>query len=409
VFRDLAGNQRAGQLERVLAERGDRLMAIAIALCGNRADAEDLLQAALERMLRHRPGVTLDIEAYLRRTLYNLAADGWRRRGAWRRKIPLLRAEHRAAAGADGTAAVDLRDMLVRLLIQLPPRQRAVIVLRYWEQLSEAEAAEVLGCSEGTIKSAATTAYVVRHVESALARENLVMRGQATQTYTLSQFPGKTFPAGTTISWAYGQRSQFEEFTGNSCGHVRPNGACTHRGGSERYLASGTALVAGKLTGAYVTYYDHKFSLGPVTAPARACSTTTRLAMGGPLTGISDWRTFITTMLGCGAATVTGHARVDGLETTEISGSVTVPLSRGYAKTVKEKVARVRYTLWVNPATYLPVRVSGSTATYGGPGGRTHSSTATDVQWLPPTAANVAQTLVTIPAGYQQVSSAADQ
>jgi RNA polymerase sigma-70 factor (sigma-E family) len=156
VFRDLARNQRAGQLEQVLADRGDRLMAIAIALSGNRADAEDLLQAALERMLRSRPGVTLDVEAYLRRTLYNLAADGWRRRGAWRRKVPLLRAEHRAAAGADGTAAVDLRDMLVRLLIQLPPRQRAVIVLRYWEQLSEAETAEVLGCSEGTIKSAAS-------------------------------------------------------------------------------------------------------------------------------------------------------------------------------------------------------------------------------------------------------------
>jgi DNA-directed RNA polymerase specialized sigma24 family protein len=70
----------------------------------------------------------------------------------------LLRAEHTAglAARGDGTAAVDLRDQLVRLLIQLPPRQRAVIVLRYWEQLSEAEAAEVLGCSEGTVKSAAS-------------------------------------------------------------------------------------------------------------------------------------------------------------------------------------------------------------------------------------------------------------
>jgi hypothetical protein len=256
---------------------------------------------------------------------------------------------------------------------------------------------------------AVTTAYVVRHVESALANENLVMRGEATQAYTLSQFPGRAYPAGTTISWAYGQRSQFEEFTGNSCGHVQSNGACSHRGGSERYLASGTALVGGKLTGAYVTYYDHKFSLSPLTAPARACSTTARLEMGGPLTGISDWRTFIRTMLACGAATVTGHARIGGLETTEISGSVTVPLSKGYARTVNEKEARVRYTVWVNPATYLPVRVSGSTATYGGPGGRTDSSTATDVQWLPPTAANVAQTLVTIPAGYQQVSSAARQ
>lgn len=158
MFRDPAGNRRAEQLEQVLAERGDRLMAIAVALSGSRADAEDLLQAALERLLRSRPGITIDTEAYLRRTLYNLAADGWRRRGAWRRKIPLLRAEHTAglAARGDGTATVDLRDQLVRLLIQLPPRQRAVIVLRYWEQLSEAEAAEMLGCSAGTVKSAAS-------------------------------------------------------------------------------------------------------------------------------------------------------------------------------------------------------------------------------------------------------------
>ena len=158
MLRDQRGDQRAQELEQVLAERGDRLMAIAVALSGSRADAEDLLQAALERLLRNWPGVTIDTEAYLRRTLYNLAADGWRRRGAWRRKIPLLRAEHAAglAARGDGTAAVDLRDQLVRLLIQLPPRQRAVIVLRYWEQLSETEAAEVLGCSEGTVKSAAS-------------------------------------------------------------------------------------------------------------------------------------------------------------------------------------------------------------------------------------------------------------
>jgi RNA polymerase sigma factor (sigma-70 family) len=51
---------------------------------------------------------------------------------------------------------VDRRDELMRLLLQLPPRQRAVIVLRYWEELSEAEAAGVLGCSVGTVKAAAS-------------------------------------------------------------------------------------------------------------------------------------------------------------------------------------------------------------------------------------------------------------
>ena len=56
----------------------------------------------------------------------------------------------------DVTAQVDLRDALVRMLVQLPPRQRAVLVLRYWEQLSEAETAAVLGWPEGTVKSAAS-------------------------------------------------------------------------------------------------------------------------------------------------------------------------------------------------------------------------------------------------------------
>jgi RNA polymerase sigma-70 factor (sigma-E family) len=157
--RDQGPSPGAGQLEQLLAERGNWLMGIAIALTGNRADAEDLLQAALERLVRNQWRITVDAEAYLRRTLYNLAADGWRRRGLWRRKVPLLRTEQASAAAggtADAMATVDLRDALVRLLLQLPPRQRAVIMLRYWEQFSAAEAAEVLGCSEGTVKSAAS-------------------------------------------------------------------------------------------------------------------------------------------------------------------------------------------------------------------------------------------------------------
>jgi RNA polymerase sigma-70 factor (sigma-E family) len=145
-------------LERFLAEHGQRLLRVAIALAGSRTDGEDLFQAALERLLPRWRAIDSDFAAgYLRRTLYNLAADGWRRHGAWRRALPLLRA-HEAAPRADAMAEVDLRDALVRLLIQLPPRQRAVIVLRYWEQLSEAETAELLGCSAGTVKSATSRA-----------------------------------------------------------------------------------------------------------------------------------------------------------------------------------------------------------------------------------------------------------
>jgi len=138
-----------------LAERGKPLLRTAILLTGSREAGEDLLQAALERLLGHWRTIEGSPEGYLRRTLYHLASDGWRRQRAWRKQFTLLQSTADRAT-EDSTAQVDLRDALVRLIVQLPPRQRAVIVARYWEQLSEAEAAEVLGCSEGTVKSAAS-------------------------------------------------------------------------------------------------------------------------------------------------------------------------------------------------------------------------------------------------------------
>jgi RNA polymerase sigma factor (sigma-70 family) len=114
-----------------------------------------LLQAAIERLLRRRRRVD-DLESYLRRILYNLAADGWRRRAAWHRMRRLLPSQADHGTGLDPIATVDLRDALVRALRELPPRQRAVLVLRYWERLTQAETAELLGCSEGTVKSAAS-------------------------------------------------------------------------------------------------------------------------------------------------------------------------------------------------------------------------------------------------------------
>jgi RNA polymerase sigma-70 factor (sigma-E family) len=137
-------------LERFVADRGDRLLRTAALLAGSRADGEDLLQSALERLLRNWRRIDGDPENYVRRTLYNLATDGWRRQRVWQRKAALFE----PAPPVDPATAVDLRDAVVRVLAQLPPRQRAVLVLRYFEQLSEAETAETLGCSVGTVKSA---------------------------------------------------------------------------------------------------------------------------------------------------------------------------------------------------------------------------------------------------------------
>lgn len=146
-------DRAVADLEQFLGERGEPLLRTAVLLAGSKEAGEDLLQAALERLLRHWQTIEGNPEGYLRRTLYHLAADGWRRQRAWQRQFRLLRPGTDTAV-ADGTAEVDLRDALVRLLMQLPPRQRSVLVARYWEQLSEAETAQLLGCSVGTVKSA---------------------------------------------------------------------------------------------------------------------------------------------------------------------------------------------------------------------------------------------------------------
>ncbi|HEY7147149.1 MAG TPA: sigma-70 family RNA polymerase sigma factor [Streptosporangiaceae bacterium] len=147
--------QDADPIELLLAERGTQLMRTAALLAGGREDGEDLLQAALERLVRQGRRITGNPEGYLRRTLYNLAADRWRRQQAWRRKLPVIGSGQRTSE-PDLTAAIDLRDALIRALHLLPPQQRAAVVLRYWEQLSEAEAAQALGCTEGTVKAAAS-------------------------------------------------------------------------------------------------------------------------------------------------------------------------------------------------------------------------------------------------------------
>jgi RNA polymerase sigma-70 factor (sigma-E family) len=146
-------------INRLLAERGDHLLHTAIALAGSRADGEDLLQAAVERLLRRHRRVD-DLEGYLRRILYNLAADGWRRRGVWQRWRTLLPAQPESGIGPDPVSTVDLRDALFRALRELPPRQRTVLVLRYWEELTQTETAALLGCSEGTVKSTASRGLV---------------------------------------------------------------------------------------------------------------------------------------------------------------------------------------------------------------------------------------------------------
>jgi RNA polymerase sigma-70 factor (sigma-E family) len=159
---------RYDDLAAFLNERGDALLRTAVLLAPGRESGEDLLQEALERLLRKWHKVRGDPEGYLRRIMYNRAMDGWRSR--FRRPEVLgLPADDSAIAVTDHSSGLDLRLALIQALAGLPPRQRAAVVARYWEQLSEAETAAALGCSVSAVKSAA--ARGLRSLRESIARE----------------------------------------------------------------------------------------------------------------------------------------------------------------------------------------------------------------------------------------------
>ena len=137
--------------EFVIARWG-ALLRTAFLLTCDRERAEDLVQSALVRAHRHWPKIHREgrSEAYVRKTMVNLNTDWWRRLGSREHRVESV---PDGGVSADAYATFDLRDELWAALQQLPKRMRAVLVLRYFEDLSEAEVAAILGCSIGTVKS----------------------------------------------------------------------------------------------------------------------------------------------------------------------------------------------------------------------------------------------------------------
>jgi RNA polymerase sigma-70 factor (sigma-E family) len=135
-----------------VAARYPAMLRSAFLLCGSQTDAEDLAQDALVRVVQRwgRVSRSDDPVAYANRILLNTFLSGRRRR--WHGEVAHAAPPERPDA-AGGYGAVDDRDALRRALMGLPPRQRAAVVLRHHQQLSEADAAALLGCSVGTVKS----------------------------------------------------------------------------------------------------------------------------------------------------------------------------------------------------------------------------------------------------------------
>jgi RNA polymerase sigma-70 factor (sigma-E family) len=144
-----------GSFEEFVAARGAALLRTARLLCRVPEDAEDVCQAALERAYRYwgRVRAGHDPEPYVRRILLNLVINR-ARRARLLRFVSLGSVPEPAATGR--SSGVELRRELLKGLRALPPRQRAVLVLRYWEDMSELDTADVLGCSVGTVKSHAS-------------------------------------------------------------------------------------------------------------------------------------------------------------------------------------------------------------------------------------------------------------
>src|SRR5215831_6055424 len=135
-----------------VAARSGALVRSAWLLTGNEASAQDLVQLALAKTWsRWNHVVRKDSpEAYVRRVMMTSFLTWNRRR--WHGEVPVGSVPDRAHPG-DEFATADLRGSLRAALMELPRRQRAVIALRYFDDLTEAQAAAALGCSVGTVKS----------------------------------------------------------------------------------------------------------------------------------------------------------------------------------------------------------------------------------------------------------------
>ncbi|MGY1630757.1 SigE family RNA polymerase sigma factor [Geodermatophilus sp. SYSU D01186] len=144
------GARDEASFEAFVAARSDDLLRTAVLLTSDRGHAEDLLQTALVKAYRRWGRIAgADPYPYVRRVLVTSAAS-WRRLRTTQEIVALPAHD---PAGPDATDELAERQRMTAALATLPPRMRAVLVLRYAEDLGEAATAEVLGCSVNTVKT----------------------------------------------------------------------------------------------------------------------------------------------------------------------------------------------------------------------------------------------------------------
>ena len=146
-----------------------QLVRLGFALTGDKGLAEDLAQTALARAYASWPKICRsgDPDAYVRRVLVNANRSRFRKR----RVAEQLTGTVPEPAGGDAAGRSDDRLVLMSALLGLPPRQRSVVMLRFWLDMTQAEVATALGCSEGNVKSQASRALAKLRASLGLAKE----------------------------------------------------------------------------------------------------------------------------------------------------------------------------------------------------------------------------------------------
>ncbi|MCH0564494.1 MULTISPECIES: SigE family RNA polymerase sigma factor [unclassified Streptomyces] len=141
-------------------DRRPVLLRTARSLTANSCDAEDLLQTALAKtyVAWERIEDRRALDGYVRRALVNTRTSQWRKRKVDEFSTDELPEPEPVPGEGDPAERQALRDAMWRAIMKLPARQRAMVVLRYYEDLSEVQTAEVLGVSVGTVKSAVSRA-----------------------------------------------------------------------------------------------------------------------------------------------------------------------------------------------------------------------------------------------------------
>jgi RNA polymerase sigma-70 factor (sigma-E family) len=160
---------RGAEFDDFVRTRSVALLRVAYLLTGDRHAAEDLLQEVLEQVYVRWPRVQISPEAYARRALVNRSINRWR----WRARRPEQALGDNDGVARDHADDIALRQAVVAALRTLPPRQRAAVVLRYLEDLSVADVAVTLRCSEGAVKSHASRGLA--RLREALAGSSLVL------------------------------------------------------------------------------------------------------------------------------------------------------------------------------------------------------------------------------------------